>query len=63
MMKKILFFLLANIPMVLSAQMPAMKNILYGAAFYEEYMPYDRLDRDVELMKQAGEGERTNGII
>jgi beta-galactosidase len=54
MMKKFLFFLLANLPMVLSAQMPAMKNVLYGAAFYEEYMPYDRLDRDVELMKQAG---------
>ena len=31
-----------------------MDTFLYGAAFYEEYMPEDRLDRDVELMQQAG---------
>ena len=31
-----------------------MPNVLYGAAYYHEYMPYDRLDKDVELMKQAG---------
>jgi beta-galactosidase len=31
-----------------------MKTVLYGAAFYEEYMPYERLDKDVELMQQAG---------
>jgi beta-galactosidase len=31
-----------------------MDNILYGAAYYEEYMPYDRLEQDVELMQQAG---------
>jgi beta-galactosidase len=29
-------------------------TILYGVAYYHEYMPYDRLDKDVELMKQAG---------
>src|SRR5512141_2825576 len=29
-------------------------TILYGAAYYHEYMPYDRLDKDVELMKRAG---------
>jgi beta-galactosidase len=28
-------------------------TILYGAAYYEEYAPYDRLDADVELMKSA----------
>jgi beta-galactosidase len=27
---------------------------LYGVAYYHEYMPYDRLDADVALMKQAG---------
>jgi beta-galactosidase len=32
----------------------AMDTILYGAAYYPEYMPRDRLDRDVELMRQAG---------
>ena len=31
-----------------------MDTFLYGAAFYEEYMPADRLDRDVQLMQQAG---------
>jgi len=29
-------------------------NILYGASFYEEYMPYDRLEEDVKLMEDAG---------
>jgi beta-galactosidase len=31
-----------------------METILYGVAYYPEYMPSDRLDRDVELMQQAG---------
>jgi beta-galactosidase len=31
-----------------------MDTFLYGAAFYEEYMPEDRLDKDVALMTQAG---------
>lgn len=31
-----------------------MPTILYGAAYYPEYMPYDRLDKDVELMQKAG---------
>jgi len=31
-----------------------MDTFLYGAAFYEEYMPEDRLEKDVELMEQAG---------
>jgi len=29
-------------------------GILYGASYYHEYMPYDRLDKDVELMRKAG---------
>jgi beta-galactosidase len=29
-------------------------TVLYGAAYYHEYMPYDRLYADVALMKQAG---------
>ncbi len=32
----------------------AMSNVLYGAAYYHEYMPYERLDKDVALMKEAG---------
>jgi beta-galactosidase len=31
-----------------------MDNILYGAAYYPEYMPYDRLEQDARLMQQAG---------
>jgi beta-galactosidase len=31
-----------------------MDTILYGAAYYPEYMPTDRLDKDVELMQKAG---------
>ncbi|PYU03259.1 MAG: beta-galactosidase [Acidobacteria bacterium] len=31
-----------------------MDTVLYGAAYYPEYMPYDRLDRDVEMMQKAG---------
>ncbi len=31
-----------------------MDTVLYGAAYYTEYMPYDRLEQDVQLMQQAG---------
>ena len=35
-----------------------MPNVLYGAAYYNEYMPADlqpgRLEKDVALMQQAG---------
>ena len=31
-----------------------MDTVLYGVAYYPEYMPYDRLDQDVTLMQQAG---------
>jgi beta-galactosidase len=27
---------------------------LYGAAYYHEYMPYSRLDKDIAMMKDAG---------
>jgi beta-galactosidase len=44
-----------------SAQQPAgalLQNVLYGAAYYNEYMPADlqpgRLENDVALMKEAG---------
>ncbi len=32
----------------------AMPTVLYGVAYYTEYMPYERLDKDVQLMKDAG---------
>src|SRR6266566_1541402 len=31
-----------------------MDTVLYGVAYYPEYMPYDRLDKDVEMMQKAG---------
>ena len=31
-----------------------MKELLYGAAYYDEYMPCERLEKDVALMKKAG---------
>ncbi len=38
-----------------AAQIPGtLSNVLYGAAYYHEYMPYERLDKDVALMKEAG---------
>ena len=37
-----------------------MKELLYGAAYYDEYMPYDRLDKDVEMMKKSGNQYRSN---
>jgi len=29
-------------------------TVLYGAAYYHEYMPSERLDEDIRLMKEAG---------
>ena len=31
-----------------------VKQLLYGVAYYYEYLPYDRLDKDIEMMKAAG---------
>lgn len=31
-----------------------MNQLLYGAAYYDEYMPYERLEQDVAMMKKAG---------
>lgn len=31
-----------------------LNTVLYGVAYYPEYMPYDRVDKDVELMQKAG---------
>lgn len=29
-------------------------NLLFGAAYYPEYMPYDRIEKDITMMKKAG---------
>ena len=31
-----------------------MDNLIFGAAYYEEYLPYDRLDQDMKMMVAAG---------
>ena len=31
-----------------------MDKLLYGVAYYDEYMPYDRLHEDIKMMKKAG---------
>lgn len=36
------------------AQKPWVNTILYGASYYHEYMPYERLEEDVRLMERAG---------
>jgi beta-galactosidase len=35
-------------------QAAKIDTILYGASYYHEYMPYDRLEQDVQLMQRAG---------
>jgi beta-galactosidase len=29
-------------------------QLLFGVAYYDEYMPYERLDKDISMMKDAG---------
>lgn len=31
-----------------------MDKLLYGVAYYDEYMPYERLHEDIKMMKDAG---------
>ncbi|MFC5468169.1 beta-galactosidase [Cohnella suwonensis] len=31
-----------------------MQQLLYGVAYYDEYMPHERLDEDIRMMKAAG---------
>jgi len=37
-----------------ATHMPDIPQVLYGAAYYSEYEPYDRLDQDIAMMKAAG---------
>jgi beta-galactosidase len=47
-------FLLVLCASGLFAQTPRMDTVLYGASYYHEYMPYERLEQDVALMRKAG---------
>ncbi|MDR6945221.1 beta-galactosidase [Mucilaginibacter pocheonensis] len=55
-MKKIYILLLVQLFFsgYLFAQYPKMDKLLYGVAYYDEYMPYERLDKDVQMMKDCG---------
>ena len=54
-MKKIsLFIWLLLIAGAIWAQPVKMDNVLYGAAYYHEYMPTERLAEDLKLMKESG---------
>ena len=33
--------------------MAGSDRVLFGAAYYHEYQPYDRLDVDLDLMQEA----------
>ncbi|HYR43616.1 MAG TPA: beta-galactosidase, partial [Terriglobia bacterium] len=56
---QVLILLLLNVLRFAAQSKPVfapdkMDTVLYGVAYYTEYMPYDRLDQDVQLMQQAG---------
>ena len=56
-MKHLLTFLLTALLAVSAsaiAQTKTFNKPLYGAAYYSEYTPTDRLDEDIRLMKEAG---------
>ncbi len=52
-MKKYLFLFLS---LVISEITFAQNNLplLFGVAYYDEYMPYERLNKDIAMMKDAG---------
>jgi len=52
--KILLFFFIFCLLGTGYAQRPKFDTVLYGASYYHEYMPYERLEKDVQLMQQAG---------
>ncbi len=61
--------LVVGIPAATRADEPVrLDTILYGASYYLEYMPVERLDKDVDLMAKAGltfirVGESSWGVL
>ena len=51
---KLLLSLLLLLPVMAGKAQTRFDNILYGVAYYHEYMPSERLDEDIRLMKEAG---------
>lgn len=52
--KAVLLFVITVVASSVFAQQIKIPQLLYGVAYYDEYMPYDRLDKDVQMMKDAG---------
>ncbi|MEY2917898.1 MAG: hypothetical protein RIS73_1612 [Bacteroidota bacterium] len=51
------FFLLTVFSFLITAilfSQNTKEKLLFGVAYYDEYMPYDRLEKDVAMMKEAG---------
>ena len=51
---KLMLLVLLACTMLVKAQPEKFDNILYGVAYYHEYMPTDRLAEDIDMMKKAG---------
>src|SRR3954466_2914623 len=53
---RILLIIITSILFIesVTAQQTNINKLLYGVAYYDEYMPYDRLDKDIQMMKEAG---------
>ncbi len=49
-----LLTLLLSLFASLIAYAQAPNELLFGVAYYDEYMPYDRLDKDIAMMKASG---------
>jgi beta-galactosidase len=67
-MKKLLALtFLMSLPL-LPAETPRFDTVLFGASYYWEYMPYERLEKDFDMMEKAGisfirVGESSWGIL
>lgn len=49
-----LWLLLLTLPLHAQDPQPYFNTVLYGASYYHEYMPYERLEQDVKMMQDAG---------
>ncbi|MNS11267.1 Beta-galactosidase BgaA [compost metagenome] len=58
MKKNLLFFINVVFTFIfgINSIFAQVKNdkLLFGVAYYDEYMPYERLDQDIKMMKEAG---------
>ncbi len=54
-MKRTILFIITTFCISAAYSQPdKFRTILYGAAYYHEYMPVDRLETDVKMMQDAG---------